>query len=215
MDLVTHRRQQIAQSAALDAAYFTYIVSASCIAGAGLIMNSSEFIVASMMICPLMNNINAITFGVLFCDTVLFRRGLLGTFVGMTIGTIVGILAGLIFSQTLVLTDEMLVRTYVLNLKWSLVMAFFASIAAGASLLNGHTTTNMAGIAISTSVLPPLVNFGLLLPNTAMKLSNAVSLHACLVSAWIGIGNIVVIIISSATMMQIYMRIATIEMYQP
>ncbi len=206
MDLVTHRHRDIKAAAALDFAFFTYITTSSCIAASGLVMNNSEIIVASMLISPVMNHVNAISFGLLMKDTPLVGLGFLGIAVGTLIGAIVGALAGLYFSTTMVLTDEMLARTMVLSIKWSLVVAFFSAVAAGVSVLH-EQTANLVGVAISTSVLPPIVNFGLLLPNAIQVRPNAVPLHACLISAAIALGNVVVIVVSSVTIIHVYVRL--------
>lgn len=205
MDLVTQRQHEVAAAAALDFAFFVYILTASCIAAAGLVMNNSEVIVASMLISPIMNHVNAVTFGVLARDAKLVRLGFMGIAVGALIGTLIGVFAGLYFSATMVLTEEMLARTVVLSLKWSLLVAFFSALAAGVSVLH-RDSSNLVGVAISTSVLPPIVNFGLLLPNAVHERPNGVSVHACALSAGMALGNILVIVLSSASIILVYVR---------
>jgi uncharacterized hydrophobic protein (TIGR00271 family) len=205
MDLVTHRQQEIAAAAAIDFVFFTYITTASCIAAAGLVTDNSEVIVASMLISPIMNHVNAVSFGVLLRDPGLVRRGCVGIGVGTFIGAAVGVLTGLYFSATMVLTNEMLVRTAVLSLQWSLLVAFFSALAAGVSVLHAQTG-NLVGVAISTSVLPPIVNFGLLLPNALQERPNSVPVHACLLSAGMALGNILVIMASSVAIIHVYVR---------
>lgn len=202
-NLIVHRQQEITSTAAIDFAFLVYIVTASCIAAAGLVMNNSEIIVASMLISPIMNHVNAVTFGVLARDPALVRMGFLGIAVGFILGTLIGVFAGLYFSATMVLTDEMLARTSVLNLQWSLLVAFFSALAAGVSVLH-KDASGLVGVAISTSVLPPIVNFGLLLPNAIHDRPNGVSVHACMLSAGMALGNIIIIVLSSATIILVY-----------
>ena len=205
LDLVARRQREIAAAAARDFAFFTYVTTASCIAASGLVMNNSEVVVASMLISPIMNHRNALTFGLLRRDASLIRLGVVGIALGALIGAIVGVFAGLYFSPTMVLTDEMLDRTVLLSIKWSLLVAFFSALAAGVSVLH-EQTGNLVGVAISTSVLPPIVNFGLLLPNAIQARPNAVPMHACLLSAAMAVGNIVVIVVSSVVIIHIYVR---------
>ncbi len=207
MELILQKKQDISEAAAFDFAYFIYISTAACIAAAGLVMNNSEIIVASMLISPIMVHVNAVTFGSLSRDARLVQRGSIGIAVGSLIGTSFGALAGLYFSPTMVLTDEMLARTMVVNLKWSFLVAFLSGLAAGVSLLQTDATGNLIGVAISTSVLPPIVNFGLLLPNAIYNRPNGVSVHACARSAAMAIGNILIIVVSSAASIQAYMRL--------
>jgi uncharacterized hydrophobic protein (TIGR00271 family) len=206
MDILVRRRQEVAAAAAFDFAYFVYIITSACIAAAGLIINNSEIIVASMLISPIMCHINAVTFGVILRDVKLVQQGLLGVVVGTFLGALVGVLVGLYFSATMVLTDEMLARTALLSVKWSLLVAFFSALAAGVSVLHAQTG-NLVGVAISTSVLPPLVNFGLLLPNAIRSSTNSVPVHACLLSAGMAIGNVLVIVLSSSAVIHVYVRL--------
>lgn len=206
MDLVLNRRDEILRHAALDCQYYTYIITASCIATAGLVMDNSEVIVASMLISPIMNHVNAITFGALLWDKHMVQVGLIGILVGIFVAFVVGSIGGLYFSATMVLTNEMTSRTVFLNLKWSFVVAFFSALAAGVSILQEHIY-NMIGVAISTSVLPPLANFGLLLPNAIMARPNRVSVHACLLSLAMALGNMAIIFLTSCGVIYLYVRL--------
>lgn len=206
MDLVIQRRHEIEQRAKLDTEFFIYITTASCIAAIGLITDSSEIVVASMLISPVMNHVNALTFGALLRDTSLCTQGTKGILVSTTISTGVGVCAGLYFSTTMVLTNHMLTPTILLHLKWSYLVAFFSSIAAGISIL-ADRHSNLIGVAISTSILPPLVNFGLLLPNTLMRSTNSVDIHACILSLLLAVGNIAIIAITCLVTIHLYIKV--------
>jgi uncharacterized hydrophobic protein (TIGR00271 family) len=206
MDLVVQRRHEIKQRTKLDAEFFIYITTASCIAAVGLITDSSEIVVASMVICPIMNHVNALTFGALLRDTPLCRQGTKGILVSTIITTGVGVCAGLYFSTTMVLTRHMLNHTFLLYLTWSYLVAFFSAIAAGISIL-ADRQANLIGVAISTSILPPLVNFGLLLPNTLMRTTNSVDIQACLRSLLLAIGNITIIAITCFATIHLYIKV--------
>jgi uncharacterized hydrophobic protein (TIGR00271 family) len=206
MDLVMRRRHDIEHRNKLDTEFFVYITTASCIAAVGLITDSSETIVASMLISPVMNHVNAVTFGALLRDPVLWRQGAKGIVVSTVTATALGMCSGAYFSTTLVLTSHMLSRTVVLYLKWSFLVAFFSAIAAGVSII-ADRPSNLIGVAISTSILPPLVNFGLLLPNAFIGRSNSVNMHACVFSLLLAIGNIVIIAITCFATIHLYVRV--------
>ena len=206
MDLVIRRRHDIEACTALNIEYFTYVTTASCLAAIGLITDSSEIVVASMLISPVMDHINAVTFGALLRDRALWRQGAMGIFVSSIVTLGVGVCAGLYFSTTMVLTDHMLSRTTYLNLKWSYLVAFFSSLAAGVSII-ADRPPNLIGVAISTSVLPPIVNCGILLPNSFFGRPNSVDMQACLISLLLAIGNIVIIAITCFATIYVYVRV--------
>lgn len=205
MDLVTLRRQHIEKRTKLDTEFFVYITTASAIAAIGLITDNSEIIVASMLICPVMHHVNAVTFGALLRDP-LWIQGAKGIVVSTAVASTVGICAGTYFSTTMVLTRHMLNNTLLLYMKWSFVVAFFSAIASAVSII-ADRPSNLIGVAISTSILSPLVNFGLLLPNTLIGRTNSVNMHACLLSLLLALGNILIIGLTCFMTINLYIRV--------
>jgi len=205
MDLVIRRRHDIQKNANLDTEYYVFITTASSIAAIGLITDNSQIIVASMLLCPAMHHINAVIFGALLRDP-LWKQGARGILASLAIAIGVGSCAGLYFSKTLVLTHNMMIHTVILNMKWSYLVAFFSAIAAGVSII-ADRPSNLIGVAISTSILAPLVNFGLQLPNTLIGRANSVGMHACIISFLVALGNIVIIAVTCFVTIHLYIRV--------
>lgn len=203
MDRILSVRNRILKDSDLNSEYMVYITMASVIAAIGLITDSAATLIASMVISPIMNHVLAFTFGTFLNDHRLIQRGLSGVFLSVGICIVTGILASLICYDTLVLTPEMLQRTEWENLWWSLFVAAASGIATASSLVHSHRE-NLVGIAISTSMLPPAVNFGLLLPQALKHPEDHVQVIETAVSLLLTISNIILIFISVNLMLLLY-----------
>mmetsp|Transcript_8325 Transcript_8325/g.10855 ORF Transcript_8325/g.10855 Transcript_8325/m.10855 type:complete len:494 (+) Transcript_8325:152-1633(+) len=158
------------------------VVVASVIAACGLLTNSVVSIVASMLVSPIMGPILGVTFGVTIRDWNLVKKGLYSEFFALLICLLIGFLMGL---GTAKVTYQNAVDRYKANdniaigingwpvpemssrgqpesLVYGLLVAFFSGIGVALSVL-GNNTTSLVGVAISASLLPPVVNTGILL----------------------------------------------------
>lgn len=203
MDTILSIRNQLLKDTKFSFEYYNYIIVASFIALIGLITDSATTIIASMVISPVMNYVLALTFGVFLNDKKIVWSGILGIMQSLCICIIVGISGGLFFSKTLVLTNEILQRTDLRNVYWGIFIATLSGFATASSLVS-NKSHNMIGIAISTSILPPAVNFGLLLPNSLWNLDNSVLLHKVTTSILLTCSNIISLFLSIIFMLFIY-----------
>jgi len=205
MDIILSVRNQLLDDCKFSFEYYNYVFMASLIAVIGLITDSSTTIIASMVISPMMNYVLAVTFGLFLSDLKTFRIGLLGILQSILICVIVGVSAGLFFSKTLVLTDQIIQRTDIVNVWWGMLIATFSGFATASSLVCNQSH-NMVGVAISTSILPPAVNFGLLLPNSLWNLDNSVMLHKVWTSLVLTLSNIMCLFFSIILLLWLYSR---------
>ncbi|XP_050526385.1 uncharacterized protein LOC126897051 isoform X2 [Daktulosphaira vitifoliae] len=140
---------------------------AKMVAALGLTQGETIIFVASMLLSPLMGPINAATFGTMIKDKKLRNMGIVNEIVGLVLCVIIGFGYGLTASYfderdpSEWMTEEMVNMTDIKSLWVSIVLAFLTGIAVPIALL-GNNTFSLVGVAISTSLLPPAVNAGLL-----------------------------------------------------
>ncbi|MAI13843.1 MAG: hypothetical protein CMM15_07485 [Rhodospirillaceae bacterium] len=156
-------RQKIIDSSHLRFEFYNYILSACILAAIGLIQDQILIVVASMLISPVMSFVLALSFGLYIWDLQLIRRGLRGISISFFISLTVGIIFGLLFEGLdYEPTQEMLNRTTSKNMLWGIMVAIFSGFPLASSIIEKNIN-NMVGVAISTSILPPCVNFGIFL----------------------------------------------------
>ncbi|KAA0162915.1 hypothetical protein FNF28_04471 [Cafeteria roenbergensis] len=168
--LVDKILDQIAQGAALSFDYVAMVSVASVLAGVGLATNNAVVIVASMLVSPLMAPVLALTFGIFICDLRLARIGAVTELVGLVICVLFGFMTGLVIAPLAEHADitggvwptsEMTSRGTDLGLIVGVVVA----IASGCGValgIAGNNVSGLVGVAISASLLPPIVNAGML-----------------------------------------------------
>mmetsp|Transcript_71744 Transcript_71744/g.181005 ORF Transcript_71744/g.181005 Transcript_71744/m.181005 type:complete len:457 (+) Transcript_71744:66-1436(+) len=159
------------------------IFVASCIATVGLLGDSPVNILASFFVSPLMTMIMATTWGLVISDYTLVRRGLRNMFfgaalafsMGLLIGTVLSLLKdpdGLaskihdgngIFNVFSVNSNEVLARGPPCSATWgtTTAIATFSGITIALGYSNGITNA-LSGVTLAASLLPPLVNCGLM-----------------------------------------------------
>jgi len=149
--------------------YLCLVISASIIAGGGLAINSVVAVVASMLVSPIMGPVLAVTFGTTVRSKELFYLGLWVEGLSLFICMFVGFLLGILVSSSTWLyeflewpTDEMVSRGNGRCLIEGMLIAVPSGIGVAVSVLGGNMAS-LVGVAISASLLPPAVNFGMFL----------------------------------------------------
>jgi len=165
-------KSEIEAGAEMNFDYYANLYGASVIAGVGLATNSSVMVVASMLISPLMGPILAMIFGIATRDWKMACHGLLNeiwsTFHTLMGGFVIGLfLAPLSAKNYNWPTSEMAGRGTLQNFTAGIFYAAASGVILGVnvSASNGNA---LAGVAISASLLPPLVNSGLSLAFAAL-----------------------------------------------
>ncbi|XP_044766424.1 uncharacterized protein LOC123322545 [Coccinella septempunctata] len=134
----------------------------------GLLENSTICLLSSMVMSPMMGPVMAATFGNIIRDTHLKKIGVQNELLGLGVATLVGFCYGTI---TCILTDKYGNQewpTYEITSRGelrSLWIGFVIALLSGAAVALGILSDNVAslvGVAISTSLMPPAVNAGLL-----------------------------------------------------
>ena len=143
------------------------LAGASFMAAGGLATNTSVFIVAAMLVSPIMGPILGMTFGYRIGDWLLFKTGFINE-VKMAIGAFgIGLLYGFILGDvgntynwptTAMSPSE--------SQGYNLIISILVSAAAGLVLGVSLTTqagNALVGTAISAGLLPPIVNAGMMI----------------------------------------------------
>ena len=159
-----------ARNAQVTYDYFMLVFLASMIAALGLGTNSSVTVIASMLVSPISGPIVSAAYAMQMLDFPRFRKNAMAEVISAGIC----VLLGFCFSFILIYlenedmltahlpTGEMQARGVEYGLVPSAIVAFASGVAAGI----GATSSNVAGligVAISGSLLPPLVNCGIYL----------------------------------------------------
>ncbi|XP_055549233.1 uncharacterized protein LOC129732404 [Wyeomyia smithii] len=147
--------------------YLLLIVTADSLAALGLVENNAPNIVAAMLVSPLMGPVMSITFGAIIADRELVRVGFVSLALGMFISILFGFIFGLILGTTEMPwgfgdfpTEEMKGRGNARSLWMGILWALTSGSGVAVALLQGSAGP-LIGVAISASLLPPVVNCGL------------------------------------------------------
>jgi uncharacterized hydrophobic protein (TIGR00271 family) len=162
-------RESVTAGAALTRPYLAMNVAAAFIAGFGLMENSPAVIIGAMLIAMLFGPIVGIAMALAEADLRLLRRTLAAEVVGAACVAGVGCLIGL-STRHLEIGGEILNRTAP-NLL-DLLIALVGGLAGGFTFLSPSLSSVIVGVAIATSLVPPLTTCGILLarglPQAAM-----------------------------------------------
>ncbi|KAJ1529286.1 hypothetical protein ONE63_006084 [Megalurothrips usitatus] len=148
--------------------YVTLILTADMVAVIGLLESSAVNIVAAMLISPLMGPVMALTFGTAIADRSLQWTGVKGLLTGGAISLVFGFIFGLLVGTTEMPwgtggsfpTEEMLGRGNYRSLWIGVLWALPSGTGVALALMQGMAGP-LIGVAISASLLPPIVNCGL------------------------------------------------------
>ncbi|CAK9816745.1 hypothetical protein ANTPLA_LOCUS9091 [Anthophora plagiata] len=144
--------------------YVALVLTADCLAALGLIENSATNVVAAMLVSPLMGPVMSLTFGTIIADRNLQFVGLKSLLLGIFVSILFGFIFGLILGTTEMPwgyndwpTDEMKGRGNYRSLWMGVLWALPSGTGVAVALLQGSSGP-LIGVAISASLLPPVVN---------------------------------------------------------
>ena len=146
--------------------FYTSLCMASIIASVGLLTNSAVVVLSAMLISPLMGPILSGAFALAIRDKRLLRqavfaeiRAACATFL---CGCVCALLFGTYFSNHYQLpTAEMEMRSTVQGLVSGCIIALASGVVIGNAVTQSGVNS-LVGVAISASLLPPIVNSGIL-----------------------------------------------------
>lgn len=140
--------------------YYVLLGASVVIAAFGLLANSPAVVIGAMLVSPLMTPIFGVSVGLCRGDMRLLRSALISEFGGVAMALALALVLGkLPFSFEA--TPEMLARTSP-NLL-DLLVAAFAGLAGCLAMIDERVSPALPGVAISTSLTPPLAASGLCL----------------------------------------------------
>uniref|UniRef100_A0A7S2QT20 DUF389 domain-containing protein n=1 Tax=Norrisiella sphaerica TaxID=552664 RepID=A0A7S2QT20_9EUKA len=165
--------QDVENQVEIDFNFMCNLYGAAVIAAVGLGTNSPVMVTASMLISPLMGPILGSIFGFTVRKWDLMLRGFINEIWAVIHTIFGGFLMGLILSPLAAKglnwpTDEMSGRGTLRNFVAGLFFALASGVILGVdvSAANGNA---LVGVAISASLLPPLVNTGMCLAFAAIS----------------------------------------------
>ncbi|XP_075525722.1 uncharacterized protein LOC142557634 isoform X2 [Dermacentor variabilis] len=155
--------------------FVAFIILAGMIAALGLMDNNVVSIIAAMLVSPLMGPIMAITFGIIVRDTALTKLGLKTELIGLLICLLFGFFFGLLnafwgdippyegssWSPSRWPNPEMSSRGHWRSLWVGSLVALPSGGGVAMAILGGNSAC-LVGVAISASLLPPIINSGIL-----------------------------------------------------
>ncbi|WP_163352118.1 DUF389 domain-containing protein [Desulfovibrio sp. JC010] len=149
---------EITRNSVPNGMYYLLMAIAAFIASIGLTADSPAVVIGAMLVSPLMTPIFGLSLGLVRGEVSLIRDSLFSVTAGILIGILGGMLIGN-FPIFFELTHEIISRTKP-NLL-DLGVAAFAGIAGTVALIDERVSPVMPGIAIATSLVPPLCASGL------------------------------------------------------
>ena len=138
--------------------YYLLLLLSALIATFGLIANSPAVVIGAMLVSPLMMPIFGISLSLVTGETTLFRSAMFAEIGGIALVVLASFLVG-ISPFTFEMTSEILSRTSP-NLL-DLFVAALAGFAGCLAMIDERISPILPGIAISTSLTPPLAACGL------------------------------------------------------
>jgi len=151
-------REDIAVGSTPRAAYYLLLTISVLIAGFGLLINSPAVVIGAMLVSPLMTPIFGISLGLVRGNVTLLRKAIVAEAGGVLIAIGAAAVLGLFpFAQEV--TPEMIARTSPTLL--DLLVAALAGTAGCLAMIDERISPVLPGIAMATSLVPPLAVSGL------------------------------------------------------
>ncbi|CAN8001647.1 unnamed protein product [Ixodes hexagonus] len=168
--------------------FVAFIILAGMIAALGLMDNNVVSIIAAMLVSPLMGPIMAITFGIIVRDKALTKLGLKTELIGLFICLLFGFFFGLLnafwgdippyegtsWSPSRWPNPEMSSRGHWRSLWVGSLVALPSGGGVAMAILGGNSAC-LVGVAISASLLPPIINSGILWSLSLVKVLKSIS----------------------------------------
>jgi uncharacterized hydrophobic protein (TIGR00271 family) len=140
--------------------YYILLAISALIAGFGLLTNSPAVVIGAMLVSPLMTPIFGISLGLVQGNVSLLREGLIAEIGGVVLAIAAAAILGF-FPFAHDVTAEMLARTSPTLL--DLLVATLAGMAGCLAMIDERISPVLPGIAMATSLTPPLAVCGLCL----------------------------------------------------
>ena len=151
-------KERISAGERIDGIHLCLLIVAMLIASIGLNVDSTEAIVGSMLICPLMGSVLAIAYAFATVNWRMLRSSAFGLLIQMAICLTTSTLY-FVISPISNATSELLTNTT--PTVWDLLIALAGGIAGGiGNSRRQEPSTLIAGVAVATALMPPLCTAG-------------------------------------------------------
>lgn len=156
------RRRQVIRDTTTDSIprpmYYVLLLASGGIAAFGLLANSAAVVIGAMLVSPLMAPIFGIALALSRGDLRLLRNAMIAEFGGVFLIMGFAFILGML-PFALEVTPEMMARINPSLL--DLFVAALAGLAGGLAMVDERTSPALPGVAIATSLTPPLATSGL------------------------------------------------------
>jgi len=148
-----------------NASFYVSAFAASVISAIGLLTNSPVVVLSAMLISPMMGPILSGAFALAIKDWTLLLESFLAELRAATFTFAVGFLSTLIFGgyyeqNGIIPSNEMLSRSSSISLVSGAIIATASGFIVG-NAVTSSGVNSLVGVAISASLLPPVVNSGI------------------------------------------------------
>ncbi len=151
-------RNEISVDSQPKSRFYIMVAISTAIAAFGLVKNSTAIVIGAMLVAPLMMPIFGISLALINGNSRLFGQAFRAETIGVLLAIFISILIGMLIPD-LEVTPEMIDRTSP-NLL-DLLVALLAGFAGAYAMLDEKISPVLPGVAIATSIVPPLANCGL------------------------------------------------------
>jgi uncharacterized hydrophobic protein (TIGR00271 family) len=149
---------KINQNGSFSLSFITLLIASSIICTLGLILNNSPVVIGGMIISPIMWALSKISVGISYERRSFLKQGLLLLFISPFIGLVSSYLIATI-SPIKIISQEISSRTNPTLL--DLIIALAAGLIATLAISQPKISESLAGVAIATSLMPPLCAAGI------------------------------------------------------
>ncbi len=158
---------KIAAGARLSFDFLALLVVSCIIAAIGLAIDSPVFIVAGMLLAPLMGPILGLSLGAVIKDRRLVLAGIINETYGLLLALVMGLLMGVLLMPISTLptlpawpTTEMAGRGNIFLFLIGIGIAAASGAGVALAVTRGEVSS-LVGVAIAASLMPPAVNAGM------------------------------------------------------
>jgi len=150
--------EEIKENTHLSFSYIALLIASCVICTLGLLLNSLPIIIGGMIIAPLMWPLLKISAGISYENKYYISQAFLLLIISVAIGFASSYLIALI-SPIKVINEEIISRTTPTVL--DIIIAIFAGVIAALAVAKPRISSNLAGVAVATSLMPPLCVSGI------------------------------------------------------
>ncbi|MGV8074164.1 MAG: TIGR00341 family protein [Syntrophobacteraceae bacterium] len=168
------RRHKIYSEIALGSeprlSFYMMVILSTVIAAFGLLSNSTAVVIGAMLVAPLMTPILGITLSLTSGDKSLLGHATVAEMLGIALSVGLGFIVGTTIPDV-ELGSEILARTT--PTVFDIIVAIAAGLAGAYSMVDERLDAALPGVAIATSLVPPLAACGLCLSQARYDLAGS------------------------------------------